>query len=236
MARQTNGAGSFLATEDGSFEREKKKLLGWHQNGLTIACEQTCPKAFLTDHLVIVTRIAGPAGHKFERRLPGIGDAMSYVSRNIVNASRSHRLRPSPPSSVHHNDHPSSYDATVVLCAVALDVEMTARHEIFVSDSARLDHCCTPKQAAWSSFRDRCVPMNSVNDCIQIHPLQIVTTVKEPLHLLQCFHGLANIMADKVTADPVNMGNFSKILRLHKGDGSRWHVGNQQKYQPQSTS
>jgi len=124
-----------------------------------------------------------------------------------MKASRSHHLRPGPPSSVHHNDHPSSYDATVVLCAVALDVEMTVRHEIFVSDSARLDHGCAPKQTALSSFRNGCVPMDSVNNGIQIHPLQIVATVKEPLHLLQCSHGIANSMSDKVTATPIHTGN-----------------------------
>jgi len=39
--------------------------------------------------------------------------------------------------------------------------------------------------------------------------------------LLQCSHGLANIMSDKVTATPFNIGNFPKILRVHRGDGSR---------------
>src|SRR4029077_10084147 len=179
--------------------------------GLSIAFKEARPKTFFTDRFVVVTSIAGPAGHKFERRLPSIGHAVSYVSRNIMKASRGHPFRPGPPGSVHHDEHPSSFDATVVLSAIALHVEMTVRHEIFVPDSSRLDQCCAPKQTAFSSLGNRRVPMDSVNDGIQIQPFSIVPTLKEPLQLPKGFCGLVHLRSDKVTARPFYMGNFAKV-------------------------
>src|SRR4029077_5030446 len=170
--RRTRCGGCFQPSAKASLQTPalKEKLFGSHQNGLSIVCEYARPKTFFTDRFVVVTSIAGPAGHKFERRLPSIGHAVSYVSRDIMKASRSHPFRPSPPGSVHHDEHPSSFDATVVLSAIALHVEMTVRHEIFVPDSSRLDQCCAPKQTAFSSLGNRRVPMDSVNIGIQIHP------------------------------------------------------------------
>src|SRR4029077_11351002 len=169
--RRTRCGGCFQPSAKASLQTPalKEKLFGSHQNGLSIVCEYARPKTFLTDRFVVVTSIAGPAGHKFERRLPSIGHAVSYVSRNIMKASWSHPFRPGPPSSVHHDQHSSSFDATVILCAVALHVEMTVRHEIFVSDSSRLDDCCAPKETACSSFRNGRIPVDSVNYGIQIH-------------------------------------------------------------------
>ncbi len=136
-----------------------------------------------------------------------------------MEASRLHALRPGASSRVHHDEHPFSFEATVVLGAVALRMEMTVCHEIFISDSTRLDHRCAPKKPAFSSVWNGGEPLNSVNDSVQIHAFELVLILKEPSHLPKGFHALAHIESDKAACRPVNAGNSPNFWRVHRNDG-----------------
>jgi len=204
-----------------AFEGQKKeKLWRWHQNGFSIASQQARPESILPNRSIVVTCIAGPASRKFQLRLSGVSHPVSHVPWDIMKASRRHPLRPGASRRVHQNEHSFAFNAAVVLCALALHVEVTVRHEIFIADCARLDHGGAPKQSAFRSVGNGRDPLNSVNDPIQIHVLELGLIPKEPLHLPERFHALAHIGAGKVAVGPINAGKSAHILGVHRDDGS----------------
>src|SRR5437763_3026472 len=125
-----------------------------HQHGSAIYAEKTRTETQLSDRIVIMSGIAGPARHEPQRNGSSICHAMSRVWRNEVQTASPHHFHARLAILIHQDKRAVPFGGSVIFCPVALQVKVTVSHKELRAYLAGFDHRASPKLRAFSSFRD----------------------------------------------------------------------------------
>ena len=110
--------------------------------------------------------VRAPAAAHGEDLLARVGQAVRDGARNVVERAALHLLRPAVSLFVHQDERAAAGDAEVILRRVALGVEVSLGHEVFVAHLAGVDKARPEQQAAGRSLRLLVVHLHAVDDCI----------------------------------------------------------------------
>src|SRR5438046_5776842 len=136
--------------------------------------------------------VAGPASHKSKWKLAHVSHSVRGIRRNKMQAPTGHRFHARLATLIHQDERTLAVNGSVVFGAIALQVKVPVRHEVFGADLTRFDYRGPPELSTFRSFGDWTPRLHAINGRVRIHlePCVLIgeDTLQLPVRLLGFAH------------------------------------------------